>query len=484
MKRHCVRFSIGWLLWSALCGAKDSQAHAQAAFNPPVAIGTRVEMLVDNWLVDSNRTRGISLKLHTPIRREVVLTTDKPWEGKDSAYFTVLQDGPRIRLYYRGFIPEGGDASGKQVTCLAESSDGIVFTRPNLGLYEFQGSKENNIVYMGVEAHNFAPFLDTNPKAELDERYKAVGGLEGRLFGFTSPDGIRWKKLQPEPVMTKGAFDSLNVALWDEQTKLYRCYSRHWAGGDYSGVRAVQSSTSEDFLHWTDPVPNRHRASDGSEPPPEHFYTNATAPCPGAPHLYLSFPMRFVPDRRKPTPIKDAGVSDAVFLSSRDGVNWERTFHEGWVRPGLDERNWSHRNNMVASGIVQTSPGEFSMYISEHYAWPDNRLRRLTLRRHGFASMHAGHPSGEFTTRPLAFAGNQLCLNYATSAAGSVQVEIQDEHGTPVPGCSLAEIDLLFGDELDAEVTWKSRKDLSGLIGKTVRLRFVMSDADLFALRF
>ena len=80
MKRHCVRFSIGWLLWSALCGAKDSQAQAQAAFNPPVAIGTRVEMLVDNWLVDSNRTRGISLKLHTPIRREVVLTTDKPWD--------------------------------------------------------------------------------------------------------------------------------------------------------------------------------------------------------------------------------------------------------------------------------------------------------------------------------------------------------------------------------------------------------------------
>ena len=460
-------------------------AHAENQENKSrVDIGSRVEMFVDNWLVDSNRTRGVSLKLQTPVRREVVLTTDKPWEGKDSAYFTVFQDGPRIRLYYRGFIPEGGDASDQQATCYAESSDSITFTRPNLGLYEFQGSKENNIVYRGVEAHNFAPFLDTNPKAKTEERYKAVGGIESKLFGFSSPDGIRWKKIQAEPVMTKGAFDSLNLVFWDEQTKLYRCYSRYWGGGGYSGVRAVQSSTSEDFLHWNDPVPNRHRAADGSEPPPEHFYTSATTPCPGAPHHYLSFPMRFVPDRTKPSLIKDAGVSDAVFLSSRDGTNWDRTFLEAWVRAGPDDRNWTHRNNMPARGIVQTSSNEFSMYISEHYAWPDNRLRRLTIRRHGFASMHADHGGGEFTTRPLTFTGKNLLLNYATSAVGSVQVEIQDEQGKPLPGFTLADMDLLFGDELDAVVKWKSRNDLSGLMGKPVRLRFVLKDADLFSLRF
>ncbi|MEO6181842.1 MAG: hypothetical protein ABIP71_01790 [Verrucomicrobiota bacterium] len=447
-------------------------------------IGSRVEMFVDNWLIDSNRSRGVSLRLQTPSRREVVLTTDKPWEGKESAYFTVLQDGPRIRLYYRGFIPEGGDASDKQVTCMAESSDGINFTRPNLGLYEFQGSKENNIVYMGVEAHNFAPFLDTNPKAKPEERYKAVGGLESRLFAFTSPDGIRWKKIQVEPVMTKGAFDSLNIVVRDEQAKLYRCYSRNWTGGGYNGFRAVQSSTSEDFLHWNDPVPNRHRASDGSQPPPEHFYTSATTPCPGAPHHYLSFPMRFVPERKTTSPIKDAGVSDAVFLSSRDGTNWDRTFLEAWVRPGLDERNWTHRNNMPARGIVQTSSNEFSMYISEHYAWPDNRLCRLTIRRHGFGSMHADHAGGEFTTRPLTFTGKNLILNYGTSAAGSVQVEVQDEQGQPLPGYSLAEMDLLFGDDLDAVVKWRSGKDSSALIGKPVRLRFVMKDADLYSLNF
>src|SRR5882724_7986231 len=95
------------------------------------------------------------------------------------------------------------------------------------------------------------------------------------------------------------------------------------------------------------------------------------------------------------------------------------------------------------------------MYISEHYAWPDNRLRRLTIRPYGFASVHADHAGGEFTTRPLLFTGKNLLLNYASSAAGSVLVEIQDEAGKPLPGFSLAEMNLLFGDQLAAPVTWK-----------------------------
>ncbi|MEO6434284.1 MAG: hypothetical protein ABIP55_00785, partial [Tepidisphaeraceae bacterium] len=161
-----------------------------------------------------------------------------------------------------------------------------------------------------------------------------------------------------------------------------------------------------------------------------------------------------------------------------------RTFPEAWLRPGLDDRNWTHRNNMPACGIVQTSPSEFSMYISEHYAWPDNRLRRLTVRRHGFASMHADAAGGEFVTRPLKFTGKHLLLNYSTSAAGSVQVEIHDaKTGQPIPGHALADMPQLFGDELDAPVSWNGKTDLSALVGRAVRFRFVLKDADVFAIQ-
>ena len=170
-------------------------------------------------------------------------------------------------------------------------------------------------------------------------------------------------------------------------------------------------------------------------------------------------------------------------MSSRDGVNWDRSFPEAWVRPGLDKRNWTQRSNMPAWGIVQLSPDEFSLYITEHYGWPDHRLRRLTVRRHGFASAHAGALGGEFSTRPLVFSGRQLVLNYATSAPGSIRVEIQDAAGQPLPGFALADMPPLFGDELDAVVSWKAGSDLSRIEGQLVRIRFVLKDADLFALR-
>ena len=442
----------------------------------PVALGSRTELFVDDWLIDSTLSPGsVGLRLQTPIRREVVLVTDKPWEGPDSAYYTVFQDGPLVRLYYRGMVPGGADTSIGQVTCYAESTNGVHFTRPNLGIVEFEGSKENNIIYRGLEAHNFAPFRDSNPAAKPEERYKALAGVLSKLYAFTSPDGIHWRKLQQEPVMTKGDFDSLNLAFWDVETRNYRCFSRYGDGG----VRSVQSCTSTDFIHWVDPTPNRYPKT----APKEHLYTNGTRPSPNAPHIYLSFPKRFVPERKKFADYKEMGVSDALFLSSRDGVNWDRTFLEAWVRPGPDRRNWTQRSNMPAWGIVQLDPGEFSMYISEHYEWPDNRLRRITVRRDGFASAHAGAAGGEFTTRPVTFTGRSLILNYATSAAGSIQVEILDEAGKPVQGKALGDMPPLFGDELDAVVSWNSGSDLSSLIGKPVRFRFLLKDADLFALR-
>ena len=445
---------------------------------PSIDIGTRVEMFVDDWLIDPASRRNISLELQAPVRREVILTTDKPWEGIFSAYFTVLKDGPRFRMYYRGSGPVG-DSSERQFTCYAESTDGIHFVRPNLGLHEFQKSKDNNIVLSGIESHNFAPFLDTNPAAKPSERYKALAGQASKLFAFGSPDGLHWKRLQPDPVMTNGTFDSLNIAFWDVNSHCYRSYSRYFDRSEYRGLRSIQNNQSQDFLHWTDPQPNHY--AEGVDK--AHFYTNATFPCPGAPHQYLAFPMRFVPERKKIGEMHEPGVSDAMFMSSRDGQNWDRTHSEAWLRPGTDQRNWTHRSNMPAWGIVQTAPDEFSMYVSEHYGWPDNRLRRLTVRRHGFSSAHADQSGGEFTTRPLTFGGDKLVLNYATSAAGSVAVELQDENGTPLPGYTLADMKPIFGDELDATVTWKSNQDLSSLAGRSVRLHFVLRDADVFAFR-
>lgn len=441
----------------------------------PLDLGTRWELFVDEFLVAEKK--GLALKLHEPVKREIVLTTDKPWEGHTCAYFSVIQDGKKVLMYYRG-SSGGSDHSDAQVTCVAESADGIHFTRPKLGLIEAGGTKDNNVIWRGVESHNFSPFLDANPSAKAEERFKALGGVKqpgknwhqgetpGGLYAFASTDGVHWKKIRDTPVITKGAFDSQNLAFFDTTRSRYACFSRIFL----NKVRAVQSHHSTDFLGWSDGVP--HAYAEGV--PWEHFYTSATVPCPTAPHLFLSFPKRFMTSRHKITTHKEKGVSDAVFMSSRDGVHWDRPFLEAWVRPGPDPLNWTDRNNMTANGIVVTGEGEWSLYISEHYRHADHRIRRLTVRKQGFASMHADAKGGSFTTKPVKVTGSQLVLNYATSAAGSVLIEALDESGAVA-----AKTVEIYGDEFEANVL-----DTSKLAGKTITLRITMKDADLYALRF
>jgi hypothetical protein len=195
----------------------------------------------------------------------------------------------------------------------------------------------------------------------------------------------------------------------------------------------------------------------------------------------LSFPKRFVPERTKLKGYVEPGVSDAVFMSSRDGTHWDRTFREAWIRPGPDQRNWTQRSNMPAWGVVETGD-DFSFYVSEHYDWPDNRLRRVTVPKNRIAGIHADADGGFCVTRPLRFSGSELFVNYSTSAAGSVVVELLDTDHRPVPGFTAAEFEPLYGDELDAVARWNGRR-LAEAPVKPVRLRVRLADADVFAIR-
>lgn len=448
---------------------------------------------MDHHLVD--RLEGDArLRLQSPKREEVVFQIEGPLENACSGVYNVLvEDDGRYLLYYRGRYPlaqDGGDASKQQTANVAVSRDGIHFERPQLGIVDLGDGGRNNVVWRGIQAHNLVAFRDSNPDCAEEARFKAVGGTgQGNLYALHSPDGFHWRLTQDRPLAVPGAFDSANVAFWDGVLGAYRLFSRFFEKGR---GRAIQSCTSPDFLQWTEPVP--HRYDEGA--PVEQFYTNATTPVPGAGHILLSFPMRYVAERT--TPVADtramhypgtgqpgmAGMTDAVMMSSRDGVHWHRPFPEAWLRAGLDERNWTHRNTCPAVGILPLRPSEWSMYVSEHYGWPDNRLRRLSLRPWGFASVQAGHRGGCLLTPPLTFSGRELRLNFSTSAVGSVAVAMERADGRPIPGHGIGDMQPMYGDGLDAPVAWESGSDVSALAGSGVRLRFELKDADLFALQF
>ena len=129
------------------------------------------------------------------------------------------------------------------------------------------------------------------------------------------------------------------------------------------------------------------------------------------------------------------------------------------------------------------------MFVSRNYMQPTWHVERLLLRTDGFASLSAPWAGGEMLTKPLTFTGKALEINYRTSAAGSVRVEIQDLDGTPLAGFAAAGCPEIIGDEIERAVTWeaadgKPQADLDALAGKPVRLRFILADADLFSFRF
>jgi len=109
---------------------------------------------------------------------------------------------------------------------------------------------------------------------------------------------------------------------------------------------------------------------------------------------------------------------------------------------------------------------------------------QYVLRLDGFISVSAGYEQGEFITKPLKFSGDRLELNYSTAGAGRIRVEIQDDRGAAIDGFTLDECPVIHGDHISRFVKWNDSTSVSKLSGQTVRLRFVMNEADIFALRF
>ena len=455
-----------------------------------IDIGNKREIFTDHYLID--KLDGVKIQMHHPRDEGPVLYFDKPWEGAFCGYFTLIKDGNLYRVYYRGVPIAGKDGNESELTCYAQSRDGIHWEKPNLGLYEINGSYDNNVVlaHAAPATHNFSPFIDINPKALPEERYKALGGLESSgLIAFVSPDGLRWKKKQEQAVL-QGFLDSQNVAFWSESEQCYLCYSRDWTKGWEKGsIRTICRTVSSDFVNWSPFV----RMTFG-DTPMEQLYTNQTSPYFRAPHIYVSIGGRLFPDKQILTeeqakklnvdPGYVADCSDAFFMTTRGGTEYTRMFLEAFIRPGIGLNNWVSRSNYPALNVIQTGANEMSLYVQHDYAQPTAHLRRYSMRLDGFTSLSAPYAGGEALTRFFTFSGKELEINYSTSAAGELRFEIQDEKGKAIPGFTIDDSDMIVGNEIERVVSWKGKSNLKDLASKTIRLRIYMKDADVYSLRF
>ena len=177
-------------------------------------------------------------------------------------------------------------------------------------------------------------------------------------------------------------------------------------------------------------------------------------------------------------------ISDAVLLTSRGGDRYDVTFQTALLRPGIGAQNWVSRTNYPALGIVPTGKHEMSWYVNQNYGQLTAHVRRYTFRIDGISCATADLEGGELITRPITMKGNRLELNYATSAAGSVSVELQDKDGQPINGFELRTSKPLIGNEIKTTVFWGDNASTTALIGKTIKIRFALSDAELYSFRF
>jgi len=198
-----------------------------------------------------------------------------------------------------------------------------------------------------------------------------------------------------KPIITKGAFDSENLAFWDSVRKEYREYHR----GFRDGRRDIMTSTSADFIHWTEPVWLEYPGA-----PKEHLYTNQIAPYYRAPHLFIGFPTRYVErgwsdsmralpelqhrEQRAAVSLRyGTALTEGLLMTSRDGQTFKR-WGEAFLRPGIQRPGqWKYGDNYIAWHVIETksaidgAPNELSLYATEGY-WTgtSSQLRRYTLR--------------------------------------------------------------------------------------------------------
>jgi hypothetical protein len=491
-----------------------------AAAQTPVQVGDQRQLLFDDRFVQ--HAKGIEFDVHQPRKTgDVTIPSEAGWPV--GGYSSVLKYGGRYHLWY----------TARNAICYARSEDGIHWERPRFRLAHLEGSPENNIVIgygageVQKDTHGVMVFID--PNANESERFRLVANPHefGRMLQlFSSPDGIHWKHTYRDILVfdenkKPHHLDSLNVIFWDDRIGKYVAYVRH---SSLAQNRMVGRSESSDLAHFGDIEHNqvvfnadavnirRFDPQKKQDVPLIDVYTNDAFKYPWAQDAYFLFPALYYHygpyhheySREAPT---NAGVLDVRFAAGRDGIQWKTYDWRPFIPVGQQGEFDSRRIYMGYGVVPALNEREMYMYYvgtSDSHGWDrddrNNRLltaggvapqpvqraiSRVVIRRDGFASVRASNSGGEFTTPPLRFNGTQLVLNVDTSALGEVQVEILDEQGTPIPGFSLADSDIIHSaNEISRPVAWNGASDLEKLAGKTVRLHFVMRDADLYAFQF
>ncbi len=456
-------------------------------------ISNKKYLLLDQQIIEN--TDYVTLELGTIVKdiNNPLFGEDKPWEVRfDNLYPNTIYDEEQkiYKCWYSPFIvspaerkvpPEkrkkikyidAGMFPREMAVCYATSEDGIRWNKPNLGVVEFNGSKQNNIVYRcwnGVDddgVHGAGIFKDTHDN-NINRRYKMffANGLKTIAVAF-SPDGIHWSNPIPcENIRAIG--DTHNNALWDPECEKYIGITRLWNTENHNKhIRLVGHTESKDFINWT----KAKMVFDGNNPDRQLY----SMPIFRYADLYLGL-ISILEEQ--------TDLVRCELAYSRDTITWHR------ICPGkefipLGKKGDYDCGCIYAAATPICLEDEIRIYYAGsdgyHTNWRNGFFCLARLRKDGFAGYASqSDKRGTIITRPVRFTGNHIAVTADIESNGSIIVSIVDNKENIIDTSAPIETNVT-----DKTVTWKNHTDITRLKEQTIRLRFELTRAKLYSFSF
>ncbi len=466
------------------------------AAETPIDVGSKKQLFLDGKFIKS--AKNVSLKLQPPSKtEEIVLRKEHPWEDALINWFSVLEDPgqadpqAKYRMWYEAYDVAGWPTGSDTTFAYAESRDGIHWTKPDLGLFSYQGSKKNNVLFRDIgpkgahsRVHGSCVFRD--PAAPPESRYKAVsqgvfqsvGKPPHRIAGMFSADGLRWTRYA-EPICNVFA-DSQYSCFWDERLKKYVLFGRV-----FEPTSAIGRTESADFSHFEPPT--LVLGTNAKDPPKTLLYNSAVMKYPYADNVYLMFPSLYN--------LVDETL-DIRLAVSRDGVHWSRPDQTvPWIPLGKGD-TFDSGSLYIGHGMLRAGDELWQYYSGASMKHDETTFENLTqgkrerffsrvvIQLDRFVSVEADSVGGSFETPLLQFTGEVLSLNVQVLSGGSVRIGLLDENRQPVPGMDVADCLPIEGDTIVQRVRWKQGSDFASRSGKPTRMRVELKHAKLYSFQF
>ncbi len=493
----------------------------------PGAGGSRTLLLVDDHdILYRSGTRRVLHPLKRHAANPILPGRDKPWEV--AIAWTSVYRNPatgRYQLWYQAFAgDEARDRTRRCTVCYAESADGVRFTKPNLGLFDYNGIKDTAIVLVanGGTSDRYGVSVVVDPREhDANRRYKMAyfdftrdRGVEyPGLNAAFSPDGIHWTK-HPQGPLSRAAYgdygdpvpyagetnrpwavplsmaDALD-ALYDPVREVFAIYGKMWIDGPDGGMHwkhAMGRIESKDFIHWS--RPQLLLAPDEQDPAWVEFHTSPVFFYSG---VYFC-PLQIL-DRAT-----HGGVVDIELATSRDGLDWQRPFRKPfWLARSEGARFDSGSIFLSAQPVVLDDEIRFyyGAYSQGATGSDDTKLTTgiglATLPRDRFAGLQpvprSDQPTlkkplentGQVTLKPLDLAGVKSLELNADAAGGEIRVEVLDPEGRRLRGFSREDAIPVKGDSLRHPIGWQGRS-ITNLPPGSYLLRLHLSNATAYAL--